>query len=279
VIRFFYLCLLRLHPRNFRQQFAEEMLWIFCQTKRPREIALLFSDAFLSLLRQWILRSKYRRRRPNQTASRETVAGVPAFYVIESSSLSIGVLFNGALLSLAAFGVAAFAIAHGGGSGTIRLPRVVIHPADITPAEAMESPHGVARPDATLERVPVSRQPVAHIDPEAPSAVWDRLLSGALQDSHTGALKLSRKKSSSDARNGSDLITQAKGSTAQAAALFSLLDKNQDSKISRDEIPASRDNPLRELLDRADLDEDGLVTAEELEQALRSAPWPGIPTP
>jgi hypothetical protein len=152
------------------------------------------------------------------------------------------------------------------------LPRVVIHPADITPAEAMESPHNVARPDATLERVPVSRQPVAHIDPEAPSAVWDRLLSGALQDSHTGALKLSRTKPSSYAQNGSELMMQSKAAPAQAALLLSLLDKNHDSKISRDEIPARRDNPLRELLDRADLNEDGLVTAEELEQALRSAP-------
>ena len=271
MIRFFYLCLLRLHPRNFRQQFTEEMVWIFSQTKRPGEIALLFADAFLSLLRQWILRSEHWRRPPNQTASTETVAGVPAFYVIESASLSIGVLLNGALLSLAAFGVAAFAIAHGGGSGTIRLPRVVIHPADITPAEAMESPYGVARPDPTLERVPVSRQPVAHIDAEAPSAAWDGLLSGVLQGSHTG-LKVSRTRPPSDARNGSDLITQAKSSTTQAAALFSLLDKNQNGKISRDEISASLGNPLRELLDRSDLNEDGFVTPEELEQALRSAP-------
>jgi hypothetical protein len=117
------------------------------------------------------------------------------------------------------------------------------------------------------------------MDPETSSAEWERLLSGTLQNSHPGGLKLLRTKPPSDARTGSDLITQAKSATTQAAALLSLLDKNQDGKISRDEISASLGNPLRELLDRSDLNGDGLVTPEELEQALRSAPQSGIPVP
>jgi hypothetical protein len=272
VIRFFYLCLLRLHPRKFRQQFAKEMLWIFGQTTRPREIALLFADAFLSVLRQWILRSEHWRQPPNAAASRQTVEGVPTFYITETSILSIGILLNGALLSIAAFGVAAFAIAHGGASGTIRLPRVVIQPADITPAEAMESSPAVSGQDATLRQPLAGGHSFPQIDPTAALAVEGALPFSTPRNSEARVLQLSRTKPSADPRNGSEPVTQPKPSTTQAALLISLLDKNHDGKISRDEIPTSLGGSLRELLDRADLDEDGFVTAEELEQALRSGP-------
>lgn len=57
MIRLFYRLLLCLHPPAFRREFADEMLWIFDQTRGAAAVAMLFSDALLSLARQWLLRS------------------------------------------------------------------------------------------------------------------------------------------------------------------------------------------------------------------------------
>jgi len=54
--RHFYCCLLRLHPDAFRQEFADEMLWIFDQASAKGTVAPLFADALTSIARQWILR-------------------------------------------------------------------------------------------------------------------------------------------------------------------------------------------------------------------------------
>ncbi|MBV9762689.1 MAG: hypothetical protein JO340_19165 [Acidobacteriaceae bacterium] len=54
MIRAAYRGLLWLHPAEFEERFAEEMLWIF-DLKRPRELgAALLLDCFVSLFRQWI---------------------------------------------------------------------------------------------------------------------------------------------------------------------------------------------------------------------------------
>src|SRR5438128_200401 len=55
--RSLYRCLLRLHPAEFRRQFADEMLWIFDQVSGAESPASLFADGFLSLVRQWVLRA------------------------------------------------------------------------------------------------------------------------------------------------------------------------------------------------------------------------------
>jgi hypothetical protein len=48
-----YRLLVQAHPAEFREQFGEEMAWIFEETRQPA----LFYDALLSLARQWVLRS------------------------------------------------------------------------------------------------------------------------------------------------------------------------------------------------------------------------------
>ncbi len=56
-MRRMYRCLLWLHPATFRRQFEEEMLWIFDEAADALGAASLFSDAGVSLVRQWLLRS------------------------------------------------------------------------------------------------------------------------------------------------------------------------------------------------------------------------------
>jgi D-alanyl-D-alanine carboxypeptidase len=54
--RFLYRCLVQLHPPSFRRQFAPEMLWIFDEIADHEARVELFSDAFTSLARQWVVR-------------------------------------------------------------------------------------------------------------------------------------------------------------------------------------------------------------------------------
>jgi hypothetical protein len=53
MIRSLYRSMLWLHPRGFRNQFAEEMLWIYDETAGAGAISLL-TDGFFSLVRQWL---------------------------------------------------------------------------------------------------------------------------------------------------------------------------------------------------------------------------------
>ncbi|HEX3877824.1 MAG TPA: hypothetical protein VHW24_12610 [Bryobacteraceae bacterium] len=56
--RALYSSLIYLHPRSFRRQFGEEMLWIFDESAAAspwRTQPALFGDALLSILRQWII--------------------------------------------------------------------------------------------------------------------------------------------------------------------------------------------------------------------------------
>jgi hypothetical protein len=54
--RFLYRFLLYLHPPDFRERFAAEMLWIFDEAPAQAQRAF-FTDAFVSVLKQWILHS------------------------------------------------------------------------------------------------------------------------------------------------------------------------------------------------------------------------------
>lgn len=54
--RTLYRWLVGLHPPAFRLRFEEELLWIFDESIEAGA-ALLFYDAVVSLLRQWVMRS------------------------------------------------------------------------------------------------------------------------------------------------------------------------------------------------------------------------------
>ena len=57
MVRGLYRCLIWLHPAAFRLRFEEVMLWIFDEAANAWGTASLFSDASVSLVRQWLLRS------------------------------------------------------------------------------------------------------------------------------------------------------------------------------------------------------------------------------
>jgi hypothetical protein len=52
--RLFYRLLLRLHPPNFREKFADEMLCVFDELAGERSGLLLVADGLGSLGRQWV---------------------------------------------------------------------------------------------------------------------------------------------------------------------------------------------------------------------------------
>ena len=54
--RYFYRCLVALHPVHFRRQFSDEMLWIFDEAALSNGAGPFFADAFFSLGRQWLIR-------------------------------------------------------------------------------------------------------------------------------------------------------------------------------------------------------------------------------
>jgi hypothetical protein len=56
-----YAWLIQRHPERFRQEFGEQMLSIFDDSKRRRSGLHLVIDGFVSMLRQRLLRPKYRR--------------------------------------------------------------------------------------------------------------------------------------------------------------------------------------------------------------------------
>jgi len=113
MFRFFYLCLLRLHPRTFRQRFAEEMVAIFDETTGKRSQGLLLADALVSLGRQWVLR-RGSRRRAFAGGVTERSYNEPVFHTFESFRPHRGILTAGAVLSLVFFGAITFTIGRGG---------------------------------------------------------------------------------------------------------------------------------------------------------------------
>jgi hypothetical protein len=56
-MRTLYKYLVRLHPPAFRREFAAEMLWIFDEAAESEGALSLCFDGFVSLARQWVLRS------------------------------------------------------------------------------------------------------------------------------------------------------------------------------------------------------------------------------
>jgi Ca2+-binding EF-hand superfamily protein len=97
MLRSLYVWLLRLHPFCFRQRFAGEMLEIFEQTAGRRAVGALFADVFVSLFRQWLLRSEF--RQPMLASAVQDTPNTAIFRSLETYKPRPSALLNGAVLS------------------------------------------------------------------------------------------------------------------------------------------------------------------------------------
>jgi hypothetical protein len=96
MLRVLYGCVLRAHPRYFRERFAAEMQSIFDHTESKFAAAGLLADALLSLARQWTLRPQYWEE-PSLAA---TADGAPFFCTLGTSKPHTAALASGAFLSV-----------------------------------------------------------------------------------------------------------------------------------------------------------------------------------
>ena len=110
MLRPLYCCVLRLHPRGFRQRFADEMLSIFDQAAGNAAASSLLLDAFLSLARQWALRPQFRHELSAAPASQPASDGIPSFQTLDPFRPRAGAVIHGIMLSTAIFVLTCFAI-------------------------------------------------------------------------------------------------------------------------------------------------------------------------
>jgi hypothetical protein len=108
MLRPLYRCVLRLHPRGFRQRFAEEMLSIFDHSVGKLAGLRLLADGLLSLARQWALRSDFCHEfSPTQQPAHD---GIPSFSTLDPFRPRAGAVIHGLVLSTAVFCMTCFAI-------------------------------------------------------------------------------------------------------------------------------------------------------------------------
>jgi hypothetical protein len=102
MLRRLYSWIIRLHPRRFRDRFAQEMLSIFDESKPDQGTARLLADGAVSLVRQWALRSG-----PGVAETRQAVPwstdGTPVFYVFQHYKPRTSSLITGGMLTLVVF--------------------------------------------------------------------------------------------------------------------------------------------------------------------------------
>jgi hypothetical protein len=135
MLRLLFQLLVGLHPRAFRRRFAPEMMSIFDHASGRRAALSLVADAFISLIRQWVLRPGFWRE-PNAAEQPQMAsAGASSFYIIENYRPSGVALLHGATLSLAAFITITLAFVHTRGSQVQpSLPKIEAETSEIPPA-------------------------------------------------------------------------------------------------------------------------------------------------
>ena len=107
-----YGCLLRLHPRRFRERFGEEMACIFEEASATHGSARLLGDALLSLFRQWVRHWAFRPE-PQPAAAAKPSGDTPAFYTFDTYTPRRMALIQGGVLSAIFFWTLVFAATNG----------------------------------------------------------------------------------------------------------------------------------------------------------------------
>jgi hypothetical protein len=243
ILRFLYICLLRLHPRRFRQRFGDEMLWIFDQGHRRRTVPL-FADAFLSLWRQWALRSDFWQEPVQQPAS----DGVPVFYIGGNDTPRSSALIHGAALSMLVFGAVCYILNH---SNSHRPFVFMIGSHNHSFSHFLETRSLNAAPAELATQIKVKPEPAVHrVSP------YFRLMPVlmALDRDNDGVISASE--------------------VANAAVALLTLDKSGDNKLSAEECGLGAPNASEALrrsymrrhpvLAALDADHDGEISAGEI---------------
>lgn len=265
MIRFVYIWLLRLHPRQFRQRFCAEMLWIFDESTGGRR--RLVADAIASLVRQWACRSEF--RTPAAPVAGAALDDVPIFYMGESSTPRLGALINGAILSLAVFGVLSFVASHGGGHRRSSVWPLGAH--DLGPF-TLRSSHTARAENLVSLASAASLHPAGRrgdwLMRDAPLLLEQRVFGGGAGGTlgktmqpillAQGALQTRR----SEEGQQDDLVRKQYAEYSQVVLVVGVLDGDHDQTISASEI-AHAPVALRTL----DKDQDGALSPEECGQS------------
>jgi len=158
MLRSFYRWLLRLHPPRFRDRFAEEMMSIFDHFEEREAGAKLVGDAFVSLVRQWSMRSESWAVEARALAPAGTDAA-PSFFTFKRFRPRKNALLAGVVLTCTVYSVLFFAIRH-------------------SKAHSMYLPHVIFESDAGADLKPLTRAPqrarAVTAPPQTPAPAWPR---------------------------------------------------------------------------------------------------------
>ena len=153
MLRLLYCWLLRFHPARFREHFGEEILSIFDHIEGRGAAAGLLADAFISLLRQWTMRSEYWEEKAAVSVP-AGVGGFPVFYTLESFKPRKSALIGGAVLTWIVCSAVFLAIRHTK-IHSVYLPSVSFEPA---PSSNAQLPAGAPNLSPTQASVRPSTQ-------------------------------------------------------------------------------------------------------------------------
>lgn len=258
MIRSLYRFLLRLHPPAFRRRFSEEMLWIFDETQSARRgTASLFTDGLGSLTRQWMMRTEVTPLpRPSPPP------GSLAWQYIDTGGfrLSRARWLQGAVISAILFVAASWSATHGTGKPFRRsaaMARMSFAPPTPHAAAAMR-PKSVesAKPAPPRIRIPDTViNVVARVDDVFPLTNRADLITVRFQRPSEGVVKQD------------EYLVDAVTNTA--ALMLIQLDRNWDGRITIEERSGEPGRRFQMLLNSADRNKDGVVTAAELIDEIR----------
>jgi hypothetical protein len=288
MLRPLYRCLLRLHPRTFRQRYGEEMLWIFDESTSATDRASLLIDGLVSLIRQCLARPANWEKAEVVSPAVRSANGVPLFQTVEITAPRSTALLNGMLLSLGVFSALAVVISHGRTSGSLQLPRVIVVPENIPPEDipalpVIDPPDTGPHEEVVSPGGPVNsgfKRSDAQVRMQA--ADLERII--ALQRTHVvvAAPAARVRKRPIASRRTTPLPTETNpmpqpntwdDAVRQAGALLSLLDQDGDGSLSLDES-AEGPERLRDFLVHADQNRDQVITLDELREAMSGSLGP-----